>query len=45
MTSLFIIFNRCRCYSEIVKNLKPFEDVPVVSVETKDEIKIKEVKS
>ena len=24
---------------EIVKNLKPFEDVPVVSVETKDENK------
>ena len=39
MTSLLLFLIRCRCYSGIVKNLKPFEDVPVVSVETKDENK------
>ena len=39
MTSLLFILIGVGVIQEIVKNLKPFEDVPVVSVETKDENK------
>ena len=37
MTSLLLFLIGAGVIQEIVKNLKPFEDVPVVSVETKDE--------
>ena len=37
MTSLLLFLIGVGVIQEIVKNLKPFEDVPVVSVETKDE--------
>lgn len=36
MTSLLLFLIGAGVIQEIVKNLKPFEDVPVVSVETKD---------
>ena len=36
MTSLLLLLIGAGVIQEIVKNLKPFEDVPVVSVETKD---------
>ena len=39
MTSLLLFLIGAGVIQEIVKNLKPFEDVPVVSVETKDENK------
>ena len=39
MTSLLLFLIGVGVIQEIVKNLKPFEDVPVVSVETKDENK------
>ena len=39
MTSLLLFLICAGVIQEIVKNLKPFEDVPVVSVETKDENK------
>lgn len=45
MTSLLLFLIGAGVIQEIVKNLKPFEDVPVVSVETKDENKNQEVKS
>ena len=41
MTSLLLFLIGAGVIQEIVKNLKPFEDVPVVSVETKDENKNK----
>ena len=42
MTSLLLFLIGVGVIQEIVKNLKPFEDVPVVSVETKDENKNQE---
>ena len=39
ITSLLLFLIGAGVIQEIVKNLKPFEDVPVVSVETKDENK------
>ena len=36
ITSLLLFLIGAGVIQEIVKNLKPFEDVPVVSVETKD---------
>ena len=42
MTSLLLFLIGAGVIQEIVKNLKPFEDVPVVSVETKDDKKLEE---